>query len=137
MPVEYWIDEERRVVFVEGHGTFTNEDVFAYQKEVWSRPEVAGYGELVDMTNVTHIERPSSKTAGELAALSASMDPPETSSKMAIVAAEDMIFGLGKMYQARRHLQPKSTKEVGVFRTRDQALAWLRLPAGVPTDCNA
>ena len=131
MPIEYWIDDERRVVFVEGQGVFTGEEVFAYQKEVWSRPEVAGYGELVDMSKVERIELPAPKRVGELAALSASMDSPNSPSKMAIVAPEDMIFGLGKMYQARRHLQPAGTKEVRVFRDRESALDWLEVDAEV------
>ena len=131
MPIEYWIDDERRVVFVEGQGVFTDDDVLGYQKEVWSRPEVAGYGELVDMSGVTQVELPSPKRIGLLAALSASMDPPGPPSKLAIVAPEDMVFGLGKMYQARRSLEPASTKEVRVFREREPAIEWLKIEDGV------
>lgn len=48
MPIEYTIDHERRLVLAKATGVFTDEDVFGYQKEVWSRPDVDGYSELVE-----------------------------------------------------------------------------------------
>ena len=39
----------------------------------------------------------------------------------------DLIFGLGRMYQACREQSERGTKQVGVFRTMDEALRWLRL----------
>src|SRR5262249_11910815 len=56
MPIEFRIDHKRRMVFAKGHGTLTDREVFGYQLNVWSRPEVVGYNELVDLTDVQHIE---------------------------------------------------------------------------------
>jgi hypothetical protein len=53
------------------------------------------------------------------------MDQPRTSTKFAIVAPDDLAFGLGRMYGAYRRLDERSTKEVGVFRTVAEALAFL------------
>jgi hypothetical protein len=50
VPIDYLINHERRVVLARCRGVLTDEDVFGYQHEVWSRPEVAGYDELVDMS---------------------------------------------------------------------------------------
>jgi hypothetical protein len=50
MPLAHRIDHRLRLVLAWASGTLTDEEVFAYQKEVWSRPDVAGYDELVDMT---------------------------------------------------------------------------------------
>ncbi len=47
MPIEYLIDHERRLVMAKGQGTLTDEDVFGFQRDVWSRPEVNGCNELV------------------------------------------------------------------------------------------
>lgn len=127
MPIVYTIVHERRLVVARGRGEFTDADVFGYQQEVWSRADVAGYHELVDMTEVVAIALPSTERMRELAALSAGMDPPHDSAKMAIVAPQDFAFGLGRMYEAYRGFEPASKKEVGVFRTLREALEFLGL----------
>jgi len=127
MPIRYRVDHERKVVFAEGSGTFTDADVFGYQREVWSRPDVIGYRELIDMTAVEHIEQPTPERIQQLAQLSAEMDAIARSTRFAIVAPTTIAYGLGKMYQAMREMQDRSTKDVGVFRTRDEALAFLGL----------
>jgi len=125
MPIEYQILPRTRLVKARGYGVFTYDDVFGYQREVWSRPDVAGFDELIDMTAVERIELPSADGVRQLAALSASMDDPGTASKFAIVAPQDIAYGLGRMYEAHRALNVKSSKQVGVFRTMPEALAWL------------
>lgn len=125
MPIEHRIDQERRLVRVRVHGTLTDEEVFGYQREVWSRPDVEGYDELVDMTDVEHIALPSSGRVQDLASLSASMDTRSRASRLAVIAPSDTAFGIGRMYQTYRELDPRSTKEIGVFRTRSEALAFL------------
>ncbi len=125
MPIEYRIDHERRLVTARGHGTFTSEDVFGYQRDVWSRPEVAGYDELVDMTQVEHIALPSAGDVRELSKLSAGMDTRSSASRFAIVAPNAFAFGLGRMYEAYRNMDDRSTKKVSVFRSLDEALAFL------------
>jgi hypothetical protein len=127
MPIRYNVDHGRKVVFAEGSGTFTDADVFGYQREVWSRPDVLGYLELIDMTAVERIEQPTPERIEQLAELSAEMDAVSRSARFAIVAPTTIAYGLGKMYQAMREMQHRSTKEVGVFRTREEALAFLGL----------
>jgi hypothetical protein len=106
----------------------TDEDVFGYQRECWSRPDVAGYNELVDMSAVTTIDLPSAKRVRDLAQLSASMDQAASKpSKLAIFAPSDEAFGLGRMYQTYRELQAHGSKQVGVFRTFEEALAFLEV----------
>ena len=63
------------------------------------------------------------------------MDARAPLSRFAIVAPRDFEFGLGRMYEAHREQDSRSTKRVGVFRTREEALAWLGLtrePGGDP-----
>ena len=128
MPIEFSIDHENRLVRAKGHGTFTDEDVFSYQRDVWSRPELAGYNELMDMSEVRQIALPSIERVRDLAKLSASMDAEKSGSKFAIVAPSDLAFGLGRMYEMYRDLQSQSTKQVGVFRTLQEALEFLGPP---------
>ncbi len=125
MPIEFTIDHARRLVTATGRGTLSGPDVYGYQRDVWSRADVQGYNELLDMREVEHIDLPSIDNLRALAGLAASMDSPATSSKFAIVATSDEAFGLSRMYETYRHLEGKSTKQVGVFRTLTEAYAYL------------
>lgn len=125
MPIEVTIDHAHRLVTATGRGTLTGEDVFGYQRDVWSRQDVRGYNELMDMRAVERIDLRSIDNMRALAELSASMDAPAQPSKFAIVATTDESFGLGRMYETYRRLEGKSTKEVGVFRSLNEALEFL------------
>jgi len=127
MPIAYRIDHEKKIVLARGYGAFTGADVFGYQGEVWSRPEVAGYDELVDMTDVTSIVSPSTERIEDLARTASGMDWHSSPSRFAIVAPGDLAFGLGRMLQSFREAQEGSTKRVGVFRTMEEALEFLTL----------
>lgn len=125
MPIAHSIHHQRKLVVAQGRGTLTGTDISDYQKGVWSDPEIACYDELVDMTHVEHIALESIGRVYQLAQVSAAMDQPSFRTKFAIIAADDMAFGLGRMYQTYRALDSRSTKEVGVFRSWDEALAFL------------
>ena len=132
MPLEHRIDHRLRIVMTRAIGTLTDDEVFAYQHGVWSQPEVAGYDELIDMSDVEHVEVPSPDRIVRLASVSAGMDAPVPATRLAIVAPRDFEFGLGRMYGAHREMDTRSTKRVGVFRTRPEALAWLGLDRESP-----
>jgi hypothetical protein len=125
MGMAYRIDPARRLVIGTCQGVLTDHDIFTYQREVWLRSEVAGYDELIDMSKVERIEVVTTSRLRDLAELSAGMDPPSTATKLAIVAPRDLAFAIGRMYEASRGLNARSTKQVCVFRTMDEAAAWL------------
>jgi hypothetical protein len=127
MPIDYHIDHARRLVVARGRGIFTDSDIFSYQREVWSRPEVAGYDELVDMTEVEEIAAPvpAGPRLQQLAAEAAAQDLPENTGRLAIVAPSQVAFGLGRVYQTYRGLDARSRKRVEVFRTLAEALSFL------------
>jgi len=124
MPIDFQIDHPRRLVVARGRGVVTHQEMVEYQCAVWSRPEVAGYDELVDMTAAEDFAQPSTDKMRELAALAAAMDG-RRASKFAVVAPRNLAYGLGRMYQTYRSLEVFSTKTVGVFRTIGEALAYL------------
>ena len=127
MPIEFTIDHARRLVTATARGTLTGHDVFGYQRAVWSRADVQGYNELLDMRAVEKIDLPSIDNMRALAGLSASMDAPRESSKFAIVATSDEAFGLSRMYETYRNLENTGTKQVAVFRTLNEAYAFLEV----------
>jgi hypothetical protein len=132
MPIEHEVDHRRRLVIAKGPGTLTDQDVFEYQRGVWSRPELTGYDELFDMSDVENIDLPSLERVRELAKLSASMDDAGSRSRLAIVAPKDFAFALGRLYEAHRGLDERSRKTVSVFRSVGEALAWLGSERGAP-----
>ena len=115
-------------------GTLTDDEVFAYQHDVWSRPEVAGYDELIDMSAFEHVAVPSPERIVRLASVSAGMDVRMPRTRLAIIAPRDFEFGLGRMYGAHREMDSRSTKRVGVFRSRAEAQAWLGLDGEPPLE---
>jgi hypothetical protein len=131
MPITYEILHDQRLVHAVATGTFTREDAFGYQREVWSRTDVRGYDQLVDMTAVERIDVPfpTGEAMQELVSLAATMDDPAVRSKFAIVATSPFAYGLARMYATYRALNPRSTREVAVFRSPGEARAWLGRPA--------
>lgn len=125
MPMSYRIDHDRRLVITQGHGILRDHEIFGYQREVWSRPEVAGFNELVDMTAVTQILVPSLERVRDLAELAAEMSRTAPRTKMAIVAPDDLAFGLGRLFETFRESASPGVKPVAVFRTMPEALDWL------------
>ena len=125
MPIEYEIDHIRKIVSAKASGAITAEDLFRYQQEVWSRPEVKGYNELVDMTDVREIVAPSNEKIAQLSQFSARMDDRNTPTKFAIVASDTFAYGLAQIYESYRNLNPRSSKNVCVFRSLQEALEWI------------
>jgi hypothetical protein len=125
MPIEHRIDPGRRLVVARGRGVLTPQEVMAYQLEVWSQAEVAGFDELMDMRDVERIVAPTTDQVQELARLSARMDARTERSRFAIVASTDLAFGIGRMYEAHRSMEVRSTKQVRVFRTMEEATTFL------------
>jgi hypothetical protein len=132
MPITFRIDHERRIVIARGYGTFTDDDVFSYQRAAWSGRDVVGYDELVDMTHVSEIELPSVQRVQDLASVAANMDLAYAPSRFAIVAPGDLAFGLGRMFQTYRECEKRSTKDVKVFRNLEEALAFLKIKEAPP-----
>jgi hypothetical protein len=130
MPIDPAIDHEARRVTARAHGALRDQELFDYQRAVWSRDDVVGYDELVDLTEVTQLTITSMSRSRELAALSALADRPDRVSHLAIVAPTDYLFGLARMYATYRGLQDRGTKRTEVFRSLALALDWLQTNPG-------
>jgi hypothetical protein len=128
MPIRYTVDHDRRLVRATGAGIFTDDDVFGYQREIMAREDVLGYDELVDMTNVLRIELPSFERVKDLAKLSAEADQKHPPGRFVVVAPGDIPFMLGRLYKGIRSMLPGASREIGVFRTMEEAEAFLRRP---------
>ena len=127
MPITHDIDHDRKLVHARVSGTLTKDDAFSFQREVWSDPAVRGYNQLIDASGMTNVDIPfpSSDAMRELAGLAASMDDPGVKTRFAIVATSALAYGLARMYATYRALDPRSTRSISVFRSLDEATAWL------------
>jgi hypothetical protein len=125
VPIAYRVDREARVVVAAAYGTLTDDEMFAYQQQGFKLDEALGYDELVDLTHVKEITLPSTDRVRELAERAAGMDVKQGGSKLAVVAPGDLAFALGRMFQTIRELDSRSTTVVGVFRSTEEALAFL------------
>lgn len=133
MPIAYRIDHDQRLVLANPHGALTDADIFGYQQEAWSRADTKEYDELVDMRGVTQVAFVPADRMSDLADLSGSMDAPGSLSKLAIIATNDLHFGLARMYQTKREMAAQGTKTVRVFRAREDALQWLGVSIETPS----
>lgn len=126
MPIDHRIDAERRLVVAQAKGELTIEEILSYQREVLSRPEVAGFDELVDVRGVERFVGATAERARTIARLSASSDRPgEPPGRMAIVVSDELGFGLARMYESVRDTTPGSNKQIKIFRDHDEALRWV------------
>lgn len=126
MAIEYCIDDERQLLLMKGLGTLTTEDIQAYQREVLSRSDLAGYSELLDLREVRNIVLTTIGKIQLFMQASKGMNSASGDTRLAIVASPDESFGLGRIYEIYRKLRGKSTEESGAFRSMEDALAFLQ-----------
>ena len=132
MPITYQADPGKRRIVAEASGAIGEQELFAYQKDVGTRPEWAGLDELFDVSHVDSLLDLRIDNLKALAHFAAGMDRPGQPSKFAIVAPQDLFFGLGRMYESLRESAPHATRQVAAFRTRAEAERWLAEPADGP-----
>ena len=125
MPLTYSIDSVHKIVVANAFGILSIDDIFGYQREVWLRPLVRGFNELVDMTNVEAVNPPTADQLRSFSEFAASMDDVVGQSKLAIVAQGDLDYGLARMFQSFREMNPNSKKVISVFRSLKDALEYL------------
>src|SRR5262249_44887285 len=71
MPLRIRLFPEQHLVLASGHGKVTDDDMFRYQHEFWTRRDVAGFDEIVDMTQAEDFDLPTPERLRELADVSA------------------------------------------------------------------
>lgn len=119
MPSSYEIDKPRKLVITTAWGVCTAEDVVQFRKQVQSdRDFDPSFSQLADFTGVTKVEF----TPDDVRMLAA-ISPFSTQSRRALVAENQMVFGLSKMFGILRNL--RGEKLIRVFRSRSEALDWL------------
>jgi hypothetical protein len=125
MPIQRDINHNEKLVCSVLREKVSDAEIFAYQNETWSREDVVGYDELIEIDPLAELEFVSSDRLTELAVTAATSDTSPHPTKLAIVASTDLHFGLARMYQAKRENIARGMIAVRVFRDRLDALRWL------------
>ena len=120
MPISYRIDESLRLVFTTAQGVLTRQDVLTHLQRLREDPDFdPSYNQLVDLRAVIEF----AMSAAELRMITVYRLFNEKS-RRAIVADEDITFGMARMYEVFREDAPEDIK---LFRDMADARRWLGL----------
>jgi len=123
MPYDYRIDTNQKLIYANGHGNLTEENLASYVHNLKHDPDFDPLFNLfLDLTQVTKIEMPIE--AIERSAKNPILSP---TSEIVIVAKSDIIYGTSRSFMAFK--SPSSSK-VHLFRTVDEAKKYLSLEKG-------
>lgn len=120
MPATYRLDPERRLVVITLAGVVTGAELDEVRTQIREDPAFdPSFSVLVDASELN----PAALTGQVVRARAAA--PPPGRMRVAVVAPADAVFGIARMYQM---MVEGSGKPVGVFRSTDEAMAWLASP---------
>jgi hypothetical protein len=121
MPADYRIDPDARLIRSNATGVVTDDDLRDHQKRLRGDPAFdPRFDQLWDFRAAEVVE----VTTAVVHELAGSRSF-EAGAKRALVAPTDVGFGLARMFQTLHEAAPE---ELRVFRTLDDAKAWLGLP---------
>ena len=80
--------------------------------------------DIVDLRDVSSFEI-TNNGLRRLVGMLAELDRFGFRTKVAIVAKDDVTFGMGRMYEIMRGMAANSTEDIYIFREYDEALRWL------------
>lgn len=119
MPAFYKIDKERRLVLTTGSGVYTLADAVSHMDKLSKDPDFdPSFSQIVDFTQVTRIEL----SAHEIRRL-AQRTIFSPHSRRAFIAADEVAFGVGRMFEILRGLEGE--KGIRIFRSLEEALDWV------------
>jgi hypothetical protein len=132
MPISYHLRPEEKLVVLIHDGFVTNGEFKSFYKSLYEDNQFdLSFNMLVDLRQAESSVR-SAETLQESAEfMKRQYESTTATPKVAVVAPEDISFGLARMYEAFSEEVPW---EFEVFRATDAALAWLGLPDSLMND---
>ncbi len=125
MPMSYRIDKTQNVVFMEGNGTLTDEDMVDCIRRL--REDADLEANMMTLSDMRPVERLAITTSGieTMIGLMKATGASRGEAKAAIVAAEDVQFGMARMFQSKA--EDTVNPQVQVFRDIAAARIWIGL----------
>ena len=125
MPISHQINEDLNVVISNLEGKITDSELLHSYKNLYENPSwKPGFSEIVDMrkADMSNVSPTGLKKLSDL--VTSYTINAKIQFKTAIIAPDDLPFGLGRLYEAYSDESPESTS---VFREIDKAFEWLGL----------
>lgn len=125
MAEHYTFHPEHNLVFTTFTGAVTRETFVSLYRDLYADPAyVLGMDELVDLSAVTKFQVSRSALDEVRTIVGARYSGvTDMTIRTAILAPTDHAFGIGRMYEA---ISSDTEEDVHVFRSRKEALDWLR-----------
>jgi hypothetical protein len=128
MPADFFIDPRCGMVFSKAHGVLSLIDVMDHMDRLHSHPDFRpAFNQLFDFREVTAFPM----SFDDLRSL-ARRSIFSANSQRAYVVRTDWQFGLGRVFSTYRDLAGESG--IQIFRSMEEALAWLGLAAEPDVD---
>jgi hypothetical protein len=125
MPLHVRVDPELQIIFVDGRGVVTDEDLLGYVHEYLGGEELRGFDELIDLSAADLLDLTYSGLSS-VAAAAAATDPEADPNKIALLVSETLGMGLSRMYQSLRESKG-GRRQTRVFLDRAECREWLGL----------
>jgi hypothetical protein len=122
MPLSYQIDEERNLVLTTGSGILTDDDIIQHNASLLSDPGFEpGMRELSDIRGIDRLEV-TTEGVDRMVQHDERHAPEVKAHRLAIVASQDIVYGMARMYQS---LTEQTVANVRIFGDIEEARAWL------------
>ena len=121
MPVTYRINSSLRMVFSRGEGEVTEAEILDHRRRLRENQDFQpSFSQLVDLREVTK----AALSHADMRVIASRTNLFNKESRRALVAQNDAVFGLARMYQMLREEGPE---KIMVFREMPEARRWLGL----------
>lgn len=122
MPIEYEVEAERGLVQSRASGVLSSEQMLAHVRALAS--DAAVPRPLYEIWDGTEVERLDAWGTNVRGFLNAAVTAKQKfgSARLAIIAPSQLVYGLGRMAQSLADFTPY---RIGVFRRREDAVAWM------------
>lgn len=120
--IEHRIDPGRRIVFATISGRLTDDEAIRWYDELVKEIEDGGsFGGIIDTRTLDRLDM-SSRGVRQLTERAARNEALFVGARWAVIAVEDEVFGMARMYQI---LRSDASYRLEVFREAARAYAWL------------
>jgi len=128
MPVKHQIDNDLQLIITTVTGEAVDEELIAamekYQRDIRSKSDYNKYNEILDFSKLTSIGLTNGGIKA-IAQIASATDQTDVKTKLALIVKSPLAFGLARMYQTYRSLNPRANKESRVFNRSHDAFEWL------------
>ena len=125
MPLKVRVDPEKKVLYLDGSGVVTDDDLLEYVQEYLSKEEYSSFDEFLDLSRSDLFDLTYAGLS-RLAEAAAATDSDATRTKIAILVSETLGKGLSRMYQSLREGKG-GRRETRIFMDESECREWLGL----------